>query len=102
MNPVSLLNQICQTQFGKNIETKVVSVVGQSHCPRVTVEIGFPTDHYGRMEVLSYTAQSKKAAKELLADKILKSYFYDEAEDMGYEVDDYEDISNQIDEYEEA
>lgn len=100
MNPVSLLNQICQSRFGKNIETRVISVVGQSHCPKVTVEIIFPANYCGHTECLQYTAQSKKAAKEILADKILKEYFYDEAEDAGYEVSDYSEISNQIDSFE--
>lgn len=41
-NPVTALNELIQKNYGVGIQTKVISVVGDSHRPTVTVKISLP------------------------------------------------------------
>ncbi|MFV0311484.1 MAG: putative dsRNA-binding protein [Dysgonomonas sp.] len=43
-NAVSELNELVQRMYGENIQTKVLSVSGEAHCPTVAVRITLPCD----------------------------------------------------------
>ena len=41
-NPVSELNELMQKKYGKSIQTRIVSVEGEDHCPIVEAEVELP------------------------------------------------------------
>ena len=65
-NPITKLAEIIQAQYGKNIETNVLSKTGEDHEPTIKVEIILPNGK-------RYTAKgsNKRIAKRLAAEKAL-------------------------------
>ena len=65
-NPIIRLGELVQKMYGENIETEVLSVLGDDHCPLVTVRITLPDGEY---EIAS--AGNQKVAKKIAAKKLL-------------------------------
>lgn len=68
-NPIIRLGELVQKIYGENIETEVLSVLGDDHCPLVTVRITLPS---GDHETAS--AGNQKVAKQIAAKKLLKKF----------------------------
>ena len=66
-NPIIRLGELVQRRYGRNIETKVLSVLGDDHCPMVTVRITLPNGDYE-----TASAGNQKVAKQIAAKKLLK------------------------------
>ena len=66
-NPITKLAEIIQAQYGANIETEVLSKVGEDHNPSIKVAIHLPNGN-------TYTAKgnNKRIAKRLAAEKALE------------------------------
>ena len=65
-NPIIRLGELVQKIYGENIETEVLSVLGDDHCPLVTVRITLPDGEYE-----TASAGNKKVAKKIAAKKLL-------------------------------
>ena len=65
-NPIIRLGELVQKMYGENIETEVLSVLGDDHCPLVTVRITLPDGEYE-----TASAGNKKVAKKIAAKKLL-------------------------------
>ena len=65
-NPIIRLGELVQKLYGENIETEVLSVLGDDHCPLVTVRITLPDGEYE-----TASAGNKKVAKKIAAKKLL-------------------------------
>ena len=65
-NPIIRLGELVQKIYGENIETEVLSVLGDDHCPLVTVKITLPNGDYE-----TASAGNKKVAKKIAAKKLL-------------------------------
>ena len=65
-NPIIQLGELVQKIYGENIETEVLSVLGDDHCPLVTVRITLPDGDYE-----TASAGNQKVAKKIAAKKLL-------------------------------
>ena len=65
-NPIIQLGELVQKLYGENIETEVLSVLGDAHCPLVTVRITLPDGEYE-----TASAGNQKVAKKIAAKKLL-------------------------------
>ena len=65
-NPIIRLGELVQKIYGENIETEVLSVLGDDHCPLVTVKITLPDGDYE-----TASAGNQKVAKKIAAKKLL-------------------------------
>lgn len=65
-NPIIRLGELVQKLYGENIETEVLSVLGDDHCPLVTVRITLPDGDYE-----TASAGNQKVAKKIAAKKLL-------------------------------
>ena len=65
-NPIIRLGELVQKIYGENIETEVLSVLGDDHCPLVTVRITLPNGDYE-----TASAGNQKVAKKIAAKKLL-------------------------------
>ena len=65
-NPIIRLGELVQREFGENIETEVLSVLGDDHCPLVTVRITLPNGDYETASAGNQKVAKKIAAKRLL------------------------------------
>ena len=65
-NPIIRLGELVQKEFGENIETEVLSVLGADHCPLVTVRITLPNGDYETASAGNQKVAKKIAAKRLL------------------------------------
>lgn len=65
-NPIIRLGELVQKLSGQNIETEVLSVLGDDHCPLVTVRITLPNGEYE-----TASAGNQKVAKKIAAKKLL-------------------------------
>ena len=65
-NPIIRLGELVQKIYGENIETEVLSVLGDDHCPLVTVRITLPDGEYE-----TASAGNQKIAKKIAAKKLL-------------------------------
>ena len=65
-NPIIRLGELVQKLYGENIETEVLSVLGDDHCPLVTVRITLPDGEYE-----TASAGNQKVAKKIAAKKLL-------------------------------
>mgnify|MGYP000985640097 CR=1 FL=1 len=65
-NPIIRLGELVQKIYGENIETEVLSVLGDDHCPLVTVRITLPNGEYE-----TASAGNQKVAKKIAAKKLL-------------------------------
>ena len=65
-NPIIRLGELVQREFGENIETEVLSVLGADHCPLVTVRITLPNGDYETASAGNQKVAKKIAAKRLL------------------------------------
>lgn len=65
-NPIIQLGELVQKIYGENIETEVLSVLGDDHCPLVTVRITLPDGEYE-----TASAGNQKIAKKIAAKKLL-------------------------------
>ena len=65
-NPIIRLGELVQKIYGENIETEVLSVLGDDHCPLVTVRVTLPNGEYE-----TASAGNQKVAKKIAAKKLL-------------------------------
>ena len=65
-NPIIRLGELVQKIYGENIETEVLSVLGDDHCPLVTVRITLPNGDYETASASNQKVAKKIAAKRLL------------------------------------
>lgn len=67
MNPIIQLSELCQKEFGQNIETSVDGTSGADHCPEVFVTITLPNG-----EEFKASGSNKKIAKQEAAKNALQ------------------------------
>ena len=68
-NPIVALSEMCQANFGENIETRVIGKSGEDHCPVITVEITLPNG-----KKFTASGSNQRIAKQAAANIALAEY----------------------------
>jgi hypothetical protein len=68
-NPIVVLSELIQRQYGKNIETRIIGKTGADHEPVISVEIELPDG-----KIFEASGNNKRIAKQKAAEKALQIF----------------------------